>query len=118
MAQEKTHTSSDFIHHWSGIDLMKQAQERRNEKPQGAKVVDRSGSPPLYIDQNHSAAPYITIRFQGVVDAGGWVEVDVLGCWGVRVARDPYGCAMKDSDGCYMFERVYGKFEIVWDLGV
>jgi len=41
-----------------------------------------------------------------------WLEVDVLGCWGVRVMRDDYGNIMHDDDGCMKQEKVYGKFEL------
>lgn len=49
---------------------------------------------------------------------GQWHEVDVLGCWALRVAteRVPYGgyVPMSDDDGCLRFEKVYGHFELRW----
>lgn len=49
---------------------------------------------------------------------GQWHEVDVLGCWGLRVATertsDGRYVAMSDDDGCLRFEKVYGNFELKW----
>lgn len=76
---------------------------------------DKSKAPPLRMDFNHEWKAHVRISYQDLIDSmDEWIEVDVLGCWGRRYARDDYNFIMLDDDDCPMEEKVYGKFEILW----
>ena len=70
--------------------------------------------PLLHFDQTTPDREKIVVRRNAVVERD-YIEVDVLGCWGIRHARNGKFASsplMYDDDGCPVHEKVYGKFTL------
>lgn len=76
-------------------------------------MTDTPKKLPLQVQVGDPDAHEIVVRFNGAV-VQDFVEVDVLGCWGRRIAVKDDGSPMLDDDGCICYEKVYGNFELSW----
>lgn len=75
------------------------------------------GKLPLHVKLGDANAPRVRVLLNGNV-VNDFIEVDILGCWGVRFARRPDGSPLYDKnlDGeeYWMTEKVHGFFALQW----
>lgn len=68
---------------------------------------------PLHITVDHPDANNIWVFLNGT-RVHNFIEVDVLGCVGVRLMYNSWGGVLRDPEGYLYHERVYGNFRLEW----
>ncbi len=90
------------------IDWREISQESNRVLP-----FDRTKALPIFLDLSHPDAHKIQV-FRNGKPENNFIEVDVLGCTGVRIMMSSWGFPMRDDDGNTRHERVYGHFKLEW----
>lgn len=109
-----TINASDLTKTRDTIKSLSEAVERARARLASKEKKEVSGEPKplLHLDQATPDRDKIKVRHNGYYTPHIYIEVDVLGCWAIRVSQDSRGFNMLDDDGYHMHEKVYGTFTL------